>query len=145
MFHASGSIHKPASYTPEKAKHGAGAVHNCCCIVLEPHCVRAVDATRRPAAEMSAPPCWAESDLTSDCQPVLVFCDCDCVHSYAINPAETRDASKKAISRVCSSARFAGKPSMHDDANRPPVPMLARVVRVLIAVSPCMLPATCDK
>ena len=84
LCHAAGSFHKIASFAPERANHCSGALHYCCCIVLEPHCVRAVDATRRPAAEMSAPPCWAESEVTSNCQPVLVFCDCDCVHSNKV-------------------------------------------------------------
>ena len=56
---------KPVSYGPAKAEQGSGAVHYCCCILLGPHCVRAFDATRRPAAEMSGTSYWAEAKLPS--------------------------------------------------------------------------------
>ena len=61
------------------------AVKHCFCILIQPHCVRAFAATWCPAAEMSETPYWADAKLSSDCQPVLLFCAFNLVYGTAVN------------------------------------------------------------
>ena len=86
--------HKSASCTPEKAEHCLGAVQDCSFIVMQPHCVRAFDATRRPAAETSK----FDSGLRRNCrlttsQPscfvfstafTIISLQCNTIHCNAV-------------------------------------------------------------